>query len=225
MAAPDKANHHLTIRSSNHTPRNSPDWAEKSLAAWKPAHECLQHLYSKLPQGVSSPGDPVVRTLHFHCWGAQVWSLVRERGSRKPRGMAKKKKKKNCPKLETTKTSFSRWTGKLGTTDNGMLLSVQRKWGSSREGTQRNRKGTLLSDRNQSERAWDSRHVTSGTTETVKAGTVARGSGWGGGEHRMFRAANLDDALTAETRHYAFVKTPRTRQHQQRTLLTTMDFR
>ena len=26
-----------------------------------------QHLYSKLPQGVSSPGDPVVRTLHFHC--------------------------------------------------------------------------------------------------------------------------------------------------------------
>ena len=136
-----------------------------------------------------------------------------------------KKKKNNCPKLETTKTSFSRWTGKLGTTDNGMLLSVQRKWGSSREGTQRNRKGTLLSDRNQSERAWDSRHVTSGTTETVKAGTVARGSGRGGGEHRMFRAANLDDALTAETRHYAFVKTPRTRQHQQRTLLTTMDFR
>ena len=40
------------------------------------------------------PGDPVVKTQHFHCTGgACVQSLVRDLRSRKPFSMAKRKKK------------------------------------------------------------------------------------------------------------------------------------
>ena len=41
------------------------------------------------------PGDLMIRTHHFHCWSAQVQSLMGELRFFKQHGLAKKKKKKN----------------------------------------------------------------------------------------------------------------------------------
>lgn len=130
---------------------------EFTQLSWKiPGHmkACTQMLPAplfKTAPGVSSPGDPVVRTLHFTAEGA---GLIPGQATRVPQAKGHgQKKQNNCPKLEATKTSFSRWTDNCGTTDNGMLLRVKRKWGSSHEKTRRNLKCKLLSDRNQSERA------------------------------------------------------------------------
>ena len=48
----------------------------------------------KTSQSWEFPGGPVVRTLHFHCRGPGVQSLVGELRSRKLRVADKKKKKK-----------------------------------------------------------------------------------------------------------------------------------
>lgn len=200
--------------------------------SWKlPGHvkTCTRMLAAplfKTAQGVSAPGDPVVRTLHFHCWGRRFDPWSGNEGSASQGAWPKNKT--TAPNWKQLRHPSAGEQVNCGKTDNGMLLSAQRKWRSSRGETRRNGKGTLLSDRNQSERAthcgipgtWPL-----GLWRQSKHERLPGAQGGGRGEHRMFRAANLDDALTAETRHYAFVKTPRIGQHQERALLTTTDFR
>ena len=67
-----------------HLPIQQWGWIEWSFPFWEETIKAYTYIGN-------SSGGPAVRTLHFHCWGPWVQSLIGKLRFHKPHGTAKKK--------------------------------------------------------------------------------------------------------------------------------------